>query len=248
MEEKEFLDSLQDLIKAYPRFSRRHWITSPRFDFVYRFINKTNEHEKMPDNQKNYIKNKLVSCRFKMCSLDYHDKRIHEIEKRYKKTIRNVLKDPKIKSPITMVTIVPEIIFEFEAFLFQCKAFLDIYSQAIGNFFNQKPSNIKKLKSVLCESNDICKTKILNLLEKNKWLNEFQSTQEFGKTKRDIVAHYSTIQISPLNIIKKDEKKFSTVRTRIDNKFVLVYTRQMISKIKSLLSDTLVIIENNYLS
>lgn len=243
MEKEKLLEYTKQFINQFPKFSRKHWILSPRFDFIYHFIEKLEQNKNLSNSQKEFIKKKLISCRYKLCSLEYHDKNIVKIEKEYKKTLKNILKNPLFKEPTTMTIEIPEIIFEFEAFLFQCKAFLDIYSQAIGNLFGERPSNIKRLKKVLSSCKEQPALDLLNLLERNKWIKEFDSSEQFKKTKRDIIAHYSVISLSPINIQKIGKRRSNTVRTKIENKLVLDYTRTMIKRMRKLMGDTIKIIE-----
>jgi len=245
MDEEKLFESGKFMIRHFKGFSRRHWISSPRFDFIYDFIDKLEKFQDLSLSQKRFIKKKLISCRYKLCALEYHDKNIVRIEKEYKKTLKNILKNPSFKEFASIETIIPEIMFEFEAFLFQCKAFLDIYSQAVGNFFGQKPTNIKKLKKVLMSRKEAPAYKLLKLLEKSIWLTEFESSKQFKKTKRDIITHYSIIKLSCISVQKLERKKFNTIRTKIENKLVLDYTRTMIKRLRILMFDTIKIIEEH---
>ncbi len=242
--DENLIKQIEYLSKQFPKFSRRHWIISNRFDFIYDFIKKIEQSNELTTTQKEFIKKKLVACRFKLCSLEYHDRNIAVIEKKYKKTLTNMLKHPSFDKPTTFATITPEVAFEFEAFLLQCKALLDIYSQAIGYFFHEKPSNIKKLKNVLLVKKNQFALDLLELL-KSKWLEEFATSESLKKTKRDIIAHYSMIDLSNINIQKLGPKRFNTIRTKVDDKLVIDYTRDIISKARTLIHNTIFVGEKN---
>ena len=150
-----------------------------------------------------------------------------------------------IKEHGTFATSTPEIMFEFEAYLFQCKALLDILSQVIGDFFDSHPSNIRKLKHFLLNKKENRAFDLLKLLEKNNWLKEFDSSDNFKKSKRDIVAHYSNIEISAMNIQKLDAKRFNTIRTKVEEKYVIDYVWYTSRKIRKFVLEALKIVENN---
>jgi len=245
MNEEKLFESGKFMIRHFKRFSRRHWILSPRFDFIYDFIDKLEKFQDLSLSQKRFIKKKFISCRYKLCALEYHEKKVREIEKKYKKILKSML-NQLFKEKATLATITPEILFEFEAYLFQCKAFLDIYSQAIGNFFQQRPTNIKRLKRLLRTQKDQLASELLRLVEKNKWLEEFDSSSQFKKSKRDIVAHYSVINLSWINVQKLDRKKFNTIRTRVGGKMVLDYMWKMTKEMRTLMMNTIKVIEKYY--
>lgn len=243
MNDEKSLEPVEYITKHLPKFSRKHWISSPRFDFIYPFIKKLEESPNLSTQQKEFIKKKLISCRYKLCSLEYHDRNIAKIEKEYKKTLKNILKNPSFKEKSTIATVTPEVNFEFEAFLFQCKAFLDIYSQAIGYLFNQRPSNLKKLRGILSDRKELLASDLSKLLEKNKWLKEFDSSEQFKKTKRDIIAHYSAINLSSIKVQKIEKKTSYTTRTKVEDKLVLDYTRNIMRRMNTLMKDTIDIIK-----
>lgn len=95
--------------------------------------------------------------------------------------------------------------FEFEAFLLQSKACLDVFSRSFKPYLKNESSNTKKLKKELEKhvTDQTCQ-KILNELKKAKWLEEFELKEPW--TYRDIIAHRGKISISPINIYPNGKK------------------------------------------
>lgn len=145
-------------------------------------------------------------CGHKIQSIKYHLDNYLMWEKRYIKNFKEALKCIPIKN-LTIGSETPNLIFEYESFIIQFKACLDIYSQAVGRLFKQNPSDICGLKNVLEGNNSNQKAKrILELIRKNKeWLDEFKSRQDF-KSDRDKVTHYSVVNLGTLNVNKKNNK------------------------------------------
>jgi len=56
---------------------------------------------------------------------------------------------------VTLASLTPEIMFEFEAYLFQFKALLDMFASALGKVYKQNPSNIKKLIKILDDNSKL---------------------------------------------------------------------------------------------
>ncbi|MBI2655891.1 hypothetical protein HYX06_05725 [Candidatus Woesearchaeota archaeon] len=226
-------------------FFRRHYGIT-KVDYIYDFIKKIDENPNISNHKKEYLRVKLVSCRYKLCALMYHERNIRYTEKKYKKALISISRQ-LIKGKGTFATNAPEIMFEFEAYLLQCKAFLDIFSQLLGSFSEHNPSNMKKLKKILLLRKDPLAQDLLRLIRKNTWLIDFDSSESLIKTKRDIVAHYSNLELSAINIQRLDIKKFNTIRTKVEDKYVIDYIWSINTKMRRFVREALKIIESKSL-
>jgi len=149
----------------------------------------------------------IESVIHKLRCLRYHLDNYIKLEEKYLKIARKYskyeiyFKDEILRDmPIAFTPNEP--IYEFEAFCFQMKACLDIFSKSVGLHFNEKPSNISKLKKVLKQKKNPSAKRILDILNENEWLKEYKST-EIKKTIRDIIAHYSKLRVSGMWIISE---------------------------------------------
>ena len=60
MDEEKLFESSKFMIRHFKGFSRRHWISSPRFDFIYDFIDKLEKFQDLSLSQKRFIKKKTM--------------------------------------------------------------------------------------------------------------------------------------------------------------------------------------------
>jgi len=235
-------DDINKIKKAYPTFARKHWIISPDYDFVYDYLKEIDKSTKLSENQKKFMDVKLIACRNKLCSLQYHLFNLRKFEQKYKRSFKGILNSLGAKN-MTFASITPEVMFEFEAYLFQFKALLDIFSAAVGKVYGQNPSNIKKLTKILEQKSKLKSAKKLkSLINKNNWLKEFESGDEFNKSKRDIVAHFSNISLSTMNVIKIDPMRFKTIKSKVEGRDVNKYMKNMNKKITVFLKESMKII------
>jgi len=181
------------------------------------FINEIKEKicfSSLEEDQIKEIIEKLDICKHKLEGMIYHRNMVNKIEKEYKYLLTQDIK--QLGEPdFIYVKEAKELIFEFESFLFQTKAFLDIYSQMIGMYFKNKPSNIKKLLKVLNEQSNEVPKRLKALITGAEWIKDFHPQNSFEKSMRDIIAHYSRLRITPLKIKIEDHKKVNTHRHQI---------------------------------
>lgn len=189
----------------------------------------------------------LVIDRFRCCghkiqSIKYHLDNYLMWEKRYIKTFKEALKCIPIKN-LTMGGETPNLIFEYESFIIQFKACLDIYSQAVGRLFKQTPSDMSSLKKVLEDNNSNKKAKrILRLIRKNNdWLDEFKSRPDF-KSDRDKVTHYSIVNLGTLNVNKKNNRFRVIIHLKKKDIILKKYLEEMLKNLELFIQKTTVII------
>ena len=147
------------------------------------------------------LSEKLSSCLTKLMAVNYHKTELSKASKRNINFSKKFMKKFNFRGIGYSYTPL-DMIFEFEAFVLQTQAFLSIFSTVVGIYFGQRPSNIKRLKKVLSKNESIEANKILEILEKNEWLKDFESNEN-SKSLRDIVAHYSEVKTTGFFIDKR---------------------------------------------
>jgi hypothetical protein len=186
-------------------------------DFAHKALNHQGllKLNKISHSFRNYKHNELYDSTndvlIKICALNYHLSNYLIKEKKHLQRAKEYIKVGT--GGMAFEYIPSELTFEFEAFLFQTKACFDIFSKSIGNYFGQNPSNTKRLKKVLLQfKSDPLAMKINLILERNKWLNEFEKE----KSIRDIIAHYSSLHISGFLVDIRDELDGKKKRRQIN--------------------------------
>lgn len=159
------------------------------------------------------IVNNIESIIAKTKCLKYHLDNYIKQEKKYLKIAEKHCQDELFKR--ISVNFIPDVpLCEFEAFLFQMRACLEIFSKTIGFFFNETPTKIRTLKKVLAQKKKFeyqkypNAGKILDILSNHDWLKEYES-KGTEKCMRDIVTHYSTFMLKTSKILipEKASKK-----------------------------------------
>jgi len=227
------MDVSERLFKKNSRKSaKNHFSIVPEIDpLIDSLIFKVNSSNIFNYKNETFIR-QLELCKHKLSSMYYHKNRIHLLEKSYKKELKLSIPQTGVDNTILSIE-TPDIIFEFESFLFQTKAFLDVYSKLIGIYFNQKPYNIKRLKKLLSDNTNIKAKLLMKILNKN-WIDQFTSKNE-NISMRDIVTHYSKLNNSPFGILVIKKKKKDTIGVAVEGKKIRDYTRMILKNSKSLL-------------
>lgn len=177
-------------------------------------------------------------CIWKMQAVWYHFNNILTLEEEYTRKIKEFHKRFPYSGAYEAFSTEKEEL-EFEAFLFQSKACLDVFSRSFKPYLKNEPSNTKTLKKVLKRHMvDATCQRILGELENAKWLEEFEKKEP--KTYRDIVSHYRKISISPINIYPKGKKVVfvpSLIRKRLTKNKISVkeYAEEMMNNIFALI-------------
>jgi len=226
--------------KSSKKDSIEHFLVVPDVDpMIISLVSKI-DFSKLLEQEKNELKKQMHLCKHKLQAMAYHKNRISVLEKNYKKVLKSSIRQIRDKESI-IVTEVPDIAFEFESFLFQTKAFLDIYSRLVGKHFKHTPSSIKKLKKILVNNKDVKSRILLKLLSK-RWINYFISKDKFNISMRDIVAHYSKLNISPFGIIVINQKKRDTLLTTVGDKRIRDLISSIFKNSKKLLKKSILIL------
>jgi len=213
----------------------------PTPDFLLEVYRNENQLRKMYSDVDSIIDG-FRSCGHKIQSLQYHLDNYFLWEEKYVKNFKKALKCIPLEN-LTMGGVTPNLIFEYESFLFQFKACLDMFSRAVGRLFKQKPSNISKLKNALKNhnSNDKAK-KMLGLISKNEgWLREFNSDQNF-RSDRDKVAHYNIVNLGNLNVNKRNDEFRIIINLEKENMTLKEYLEKRLKNLKLFLQETITII------
>lgn len=195
------------------------------------------------------FRNSIGSVIHKMSAMWYHYNNIVALEEEY----QNKIKEYHEKVPLAgWESIgVEKIEFEFEAFLMQAKACLDIFSRSFKFYLKSvNPRDTKDLKKFL-ENPDQYKLsgkketceKILAELKSAEWLKDFERREEETtyKSRRDRVAHRGKIPITPINLFiqkisHEHEAKIAGVITppTIDKIPLKSYTEKLMTNIFNL--------------
>jgi hypothetical protein len=154
----------------------------------------------------------------KFHAIYYHQKNAEYMQKlveNYCARVGEVAKEMAIDWPITVGIGLEKLSFEYEAFVFQCRACLDRFARSVSYYFGFTATNIDGLKKKLKElsSKNPKAQKVLDGIEKNKelylriheLLQSKTKNSDFLKdwSDRDKAAHYGRILMRPLNIMIK---------------------------------------------
>lgn len=176
---------------------------------------------------KNEYQKKLFDiCKFKVKIVTFLFFRIEGLDKKYAEMIKLKLKNNQneqlVRSYGDIFVYTPYMLKnEFQSLMFQAKSFLDIYSRAVGLYFQEHPPNkIKSLSSVVEEksnSGDKLAIKLFNVIKNSEQLKGIALDPDNGKKSlRDIVTHLDDIDIFYL-VNKKSETEYKLIR---ENAFI----------------------------
>lgn len=169
-------------------------------------------------------RNSIDGVIHKMSAMWYHYSNIVALEEEYE----NKIKEYHEKVPLAgwEAVGVEKIEFEFEAFLMQAKACLDIFSRTFKFYFRNIDARDtkdlrEKLEKCLREpeipqiigKKEMCE-KILAELKSAEWLKDFESRENETtyKSRRDRVAHRGKIPITPINLYIQKQSHESEVK------------------------------------
>ncbi|MCL5407525.1 MAG: hypothetical protein M1429_03460 [Patescibacteria group bacterium] len=152
---------------------------------------------------KYYLKEILFDCFDKINACYYHMKRLKEEEEK-------IIYDNQISKIHTSiypgVIGVPSeaIVFEYEAFILQQEACLQVIARVISLFFGSHNNSFKKLHNIL---SNVPKAKsrkaqsILSLLKKfNNYFKEIGIFESGTRSIRDFASHYGQLKVGTINI------------------------------------------------
>lgn len=218
-----------------PLFLKKHPLVESLDQQLRDIINekKASSLLKKLDNKEDFQK-RVWRCIWKMQALWYHSNNILTLEEEYKHKIKEFHKTFPYTGGYEAFSTEKEEL-EFEAFILQSKACLDVFSRSFKPYLKNESKNTKRLKKELRKhiNEPICQ-KILHELENAKWLEEFEKKEP--KTYRDFIAHYGKISISPINIYPYGKKVVfvpSLIRKRLTKNKISVkeYVEEMMNNI-----------------
>lgn len=146
----------------------------------------------------------------------YHQKNADSMQKlveKYCVRINEVAKELEIEWPVTVSITLRKLHFEYEAFIFQCRACLDHFAGSVSYYFGFIAKDIDGLKNKLeqLSSKNPKARRILDVMEKDEkfylriheFLQSKTKNRDFLKdwSDRDKMAHYGTILMRPLNVM-----------------------------------------------
>ena len=146
----------------------------------------------------------------------YHQKNADSMQKlveKYCVGINEVAKELEIEWPVTVGITLRKLHFEYEAFVFQCRACLDHFAGSVSYYFGFIARNLDRLKSKLEQLSlrNPKARKILDVMEKDEefYLRVHELLQSKTKNRdflkdwsdRDKMAHYGKILMRPLNVM-----------------------------------------------
>ncbi|MDD5692191.1 MAG: hypothetical protein PHP10_03320 [Candidatus Omnitrophica bacterium] len=182
---------------------------------------------------------------FKIDAMDYHLKRIKELRDLYLSESRKSLQFAPNEYSTGICMNTDKIIFEFESFLFQADACLNIFSRSFRFYLKQESKSTKTLKIKILEllkkphfSKDKELKAVSDILNRASWLSEFEQNQ----SKRDKIVHYGKLEIIPFQVCKAG---------KINKEFIGESSLGKISLIEyseGILKNTLNLIEDCYIA
>lgn len=212
-EENPFLKHIDKILNYVVEIHKDEFIED--FDFFLQI------YRKLKDSELNFeevdlddLEKSVRDCEHKLRAMRHQTNNLEVMEDAYIKKTKEMMDLVPIEN-FTSATMTPEVTYEFEAFLFQAKACLDMFAKSVGMIYKQTPSKIGRLRNILkrLEGKPLA-SEILTIIDKNSWIVDFES-EEGRRSLRDIVTHYGTLKHSSLNIVKRNGKDYIDLRVSI---------------------------------
>lgn len=137
----------------------------------------------------------------------YHVRKFLDYEHAIRNQSVNIINALSPTKSLTLGIPNQNLIFEYEAFTYSCRATLDRWNWFLNYYFEQDTKNLYKLEATL-KKNFSSNTKAKAINEAISEYREFLDSQissEKGKTERDRIAHREQINFASINILYQHE-------------------------------------------